>query len=266
MKLTIFAFILSITLHILLFKLLVEKNLQENLSSKKSTQIKKIKSSVRYVRLEKIKQVVKNNKIKKVETKKIVEKVTKKTYKKVKAKTIKPQIKTKRVKKAKIIIQKNRKIEKKTLTKKVIFKNQKKRESVKKRSLEKFFLSKPILLDKNLLDDITKSYMNLYGEEYNSFTKIQKVFLQKHLTNIGKITQRYLKYPVIAVRTHQEGMNIVQFILYPNGDISDLKLINSSGYASLDKNTIKTVQIAYKDYRRPKTATKIKIKIYYKLY
>lgn len=268
MKLIIFAFILSVTLHILLFKPLIEESSQETSSSKKLTQTKKIKSSVRYVRLKKIKKVVKQNKIKKIETKKIVVKVTKKIYKKVKAKTIKPQIKTKRVKKAKIIIQKTKKAKKRkeTFTKKIIIEPQKKREGVKQRSLENFFLSDPVPLDKRLLDDITKSYINLYGEEYNSFTKIQKVFLQKNLKNIGRITQKYLRYPAIAVKTHQQGMNIIQFILHPNGDISGLKLINSSGYTSLDKNTIKTVEIAYKDYARPKTATKIKIYVYYKLY
>jgi protein TonB len=117
-----------------------------------------------------------------------------------------------------------------------------------------------------MLDDITKSYLRLYGEEYNSFTKVQKVYLQKNLKNIGRITQKYLKYPRIAIRTGQQGMNIVEFFLHPNGDISDLKLSNSSGYTSLDKNTIETIEIAYKDYPRPKTKTKVKIYVYYKLY
>lgn len=61
-------------------------------------------------------------------------------------------------------------------------------------------------------------------------------------------------------------MNIVEFFLHPNGDISDLKLINSSGYSSLDKNSIETIEIAYKDYPRPNEKTKIKIYVYYKLY
>lgn len=117
-----------------------------------------------------------------------------------------------------------------------------------------------------MLDDITKSYINLYGEEYNSFTKVQKVFLQKNLKDIGRITQSYLRYPHIAVRTGQQGMNIVEFTLHPNGDISDLKISNTSGYSSLDENTVETIEYAYKDYPRPKTATKIKIYVYYKLY
>ncbi len=70
-----------------------------------------------------------------------------------------------------------------------------------------------------MLDEITKSYINLYGEEFNSFTKVQKVFLQKNLKDIGKITERYLRYPSIAVRTRQQGMNVIQFYLYQMGGI-----------------------------------------------
>jgi protein TonB len=115
------------------------------------------------------------------------------------------------------------------------------------------------------LDEKTKSYLKLYGEEYFKFSKETKKYLNNNLNNIGKVTQFYLKYPRIAIKTNQQGMNIVQFFLHPNGDISDLKLTNSSGYRTLDKNTIKTIKIAYKDYPRPKEKTKIKIYVYYQL-
>lgn len=118
-------------------------------------------------------------------------------------------------------------------------------------------------LNYNMLDEITKSYLKLYGKEYNSFTKVQKVFLQNNLRDIGRITERYLRYPALAIRLKQQGMNVIEFILYPNGDISDLKLTNSSGSTSLDENTIETIQIAYKDYPRPKEPTKIKIFVNY---
>ncbi len=180
--------------------------------------------------------------------------------------------KKKIVKKPKKIIQKpiKRAVVKPTFTKplpkKKIIKPQEKRKTVPNKSLENFLLADPVPLDRNMLDEITKSYINLYGEEFNSFTKVQKVFLQKNLKDIGKITERYLRYPSIAVRTRQQGMNVIQFYLYPNGDISDLKLTDSSGFTSLDKNTVETIEIAYKDYPRPKTKTKIKIYVFYKLY
>lgn len=115
----------------------------------------------------------------------------------------------------------------------------------------------------NMLDQITKSYLKLYGKEYNNFTEVQKVFLKNNLRDIGRITEQYLRYPYLAIRLRQQGTNVVEFILYPNGDISDLKLSNSSGSTSLDENTVETIKIAYKDYPRPKEPTKIKIYVNY---
>lgn len=127
------------------------------------------------------------------------------------------------------------------------------------------FLATPEL-DRNMLDSITQSYLELYGEEYNSFNQVQKVFLQKNLRDIGRITQKYLRYPSLAARLRQDGTNIVEFMLYPNGDISDLRLTSSSHSTSLDDNTLETIRIAYKDYPRPKEPTKIKIYVNYFLY
>lgn len=120
------------------------------------------------------------------------------------------------------------------------------------------------------LDDIGDALENseiskLYGDEFKSFTKEQKEFLKENLKDIGAITQRYLKYPTIAAKLGQHGVNIVEFFLHPNGDISDLKIIDGSGYEILDKNSIYTIEIAYKEYPRPKSVTKIRIYVHYYL-
>jgi len=263
MKLIILAFILSLSLHFLFISSFNEKkDLKEKPSSSKEVK----KSSVNFVRLlpKAPEKVAPKTEPKKVEAKKAIPK----EYKKVEAKKIIPQKKTRIHKKAKKIIPKPvKRVEvKPTPTKRLPIKSQEKRKTIPKKSLENFFLADPLPLDRDMLDDITKSYIKLYGEEYNSFTKVQKVYLQKNLKNIGRITQRYLRYPSISIRTGQQGMNIVEFFLHPNGDISELKLINSSGYSALDKNSVETIEIAYKDYPRPKSKTKIKIYVYYKLY
>ncbi len=213
------------------------------------------KSKIKYVKLLKKEKVIKKPLQKKL-----------KNYKKVHKEKIIPQKKVKKITKPKKVVSKVKVKQKPIFVKKSPLKYQKKRRNIQKKSLENFLLSEPIPLDINMLDDITKSYLKLYGKEYNSFTKVQKVFLQRNLKDIGKITQRYLEYPRIAIQTGQEGMNIVEFFLYPNGDISDLKLVHSSGYSVLDKNSLETIEIAYKDYPRPKIKTKIKIYIFYKLY
>lgn len=111
-----------------------------------------------------------------------------------------------------------------------------------------------------------KEINELYGEEIFSLNPNERKFIEDNLKDIGKITQRYLKYPQIAGRMGQSGYNVVEFYLYPNGDISDLKIIRGSGHTMLDKNSLHTVEIAYKDYPYPKVKTKIRIRVMYQLY
>ncbi|QOR61023.1 TonB family protein [Sulfurovum sp. ST-21] len=109
----------------------------------------------------------------------------------------------------------------------------------------------------------------LYGKEFYSYTKTQQKFIRQHLDEIYRITQNTLVingYPDVAVRTGQQGVNIVSFYLHPNGDISHLRLIKPMGYEVLDKNTLAVIQTAYKDYPRPKTKTKIVFYVNYQLY
>lgn len=112
-------------------------------------------------------------------------------------------------------------------------------------------------------EQVNKEIEELYGEGLYSLSLEERKFLEDNLKDIGRITQSYLKYPQIAGRTGQQGKNIVEFYLYPNGNISDLKLLTSSGYALLDNNSKHTIEIAYKDYPYPSVKTKIRIRVYY---
>lgn len=107
---------------------------------------------------------------------------------------------------------------------------------------------------------------DLYGEEFGSLDAEQRQFIKDNLNGIGRITQKYLKYPVIAGKMGQQGDNIVEFYLYPNGDISDLKLLTPSGFTLLDDNSVRTIRIAYKDYPYPSVKTKIRIRVMYRIY
>jgi len=108
-----------------------------------------------------------------------------------------------------------------------------------------------------------------YGSEFAKFTGTQQAFIEKNLGNIYRITQRTLTrngYPEVAARTKQEGTQLVTFYLHPNGKITGLRYKKSLGYASLDENTIKVIGIAYKDYPRPKSKTKITFYVEYSLH
>jgi TonB family protein len=109
----------------------------------------------------------------------------------------------------------------------------------------------------------------LYGSEFDSFTPTQKKFIKKNLGLIHRITQRTLiqnGYPDVAVRTMQEGTNVVTFYLHPNGNITNLRLLSRIGYTALDDNTLQVIRIAYKDYPHPKTKTKITFYVQYSIY
>ncbi len=109
----------------------------------------------------------------------------------------------------------------------------------------------------------------LYGEEFHTYSETQKKFIKNNLGTIHSITQRTLTrngYPDIAVRTRQQGTNIVSFYLHPNGDISGLKLKRHIGHQALDQNTLDVIRIAYKDYPLPNKKTKIKFYVKYSIY
>ena len=109
----------------------------------------------------------------------------------------------------------------------------------------------------------------LYGREFDTFSPTQKKFIKHNLGAIHRITQRTLirnGYPEVAVRTRQQGTNVVSFYLHPNGDISNLRLKTKIGYAALDKNTLEVIRIAYKDYPLPNQKTKIVFYVQYSIY
>lgn len=126
-------------------------------------------------------------------------------------------------------------------------------------------LSSPSIYDFGVSEQM-QQIQDLYGIEFGSLSPNAQKFIKSNLDKIGKITQRYLRYPAIAGKVGQEGDNIVEFYLHPNGDITDLKLLHSSGYTLLDDNSLHTIKIAYKDYPYPIETTKIRIRVMYRIY
>lgn len=210
------------------------------------------------------------NNITKVEPKP-KEKVIKKKVEKKPKKVLKKEVKKKRVTKQKII-------KKKVVKKKHVVK--------KKKTYRKPKRSKDALANM-LMGSGTSMYptqsrrssgagnygdrmiKQLYGSEFNTYTPTQKKFIRNNLSTIHQITQRTLSrngYPDIAVRTRQQGTNIVSFYLHPNGDITGLRLKKSLGYSALDNNTLKVIRLAYKDYPLPNKKTRLIFHVRYSLY
>lgn len=136
---------------------------------------------------------------------------------------------------------------------------------LQEQTLENFLSQKDTIYNSEVFNELKE----LYGKEYDNFTTVQKAYLEKNINNFQIITQRVLNrlgYPHEAVRLKITGINIVEFIFHPNGDISDLKIIQSSGYSILDNRTLELIQIAYKEYPKPQTPTLLRFKVFYRLY
>ena len=264
MKLIILAFIISISLHLLIFndyELTKKQDVQEK-NVKKENKAKvtfaKIKKEKKVIKKIVKKEVIKKPKIEKpkiIKTKEI-KKIAKKPKKSTKKRPITKKVAKKFIKAPKKIIYDKKRVGKVPSTKKL--------EAIKNRTLEDF-LSQADPVDPKILDDIQK----LYGREFETFTKVQKAYIKKNFNSFQVITQRVLTrlgYPQLAIERKLSGNNVVEFIFHPNGDISNLRITNSSGYEVFDKFTLKLIQIAYKDYPKPETSTKLKFNVRYRYY
>ncbi len=110
---------------------------------------------------------------------------------------------------------------------------------------------------------------SLYGSSYSRMSSAQRRYIDRYLREIIEISQRtlnYLGYPREAVALRQQGTNIVEFWLHPNGDISGLRLKRRLRAESLNRQTIEVIKTAYMYYPHPSVKTKIIIYVGYRLY
>lgn len=257
MKLIIIAFLLSISLHFLFIfpvkdKTQIKKDSTEKIIKEKNTQIK-------YVKLKEKKQP-KIVEPKKVETKKEVKKPIPQTKKTKPKKIVKKKPEKKKTNINKKQFEKSKKLQNIILKEQIVNKEK----SIQHKTLEDF-LSQSNPKEQKMLNQVER----LYGREFETFTKVQKAFIKKNLNKFQAITQRVLNqmgYPYIARKMRLAGENQVSFIFHPNGDISNLKITNSSGYSIFDDYTLDLIKIAYKDYPKPKTTTKLIFDVRYRLY
>ena len=180
MKYILPAFILSILLHLIILYTVKDKIVEtsDHPSSSKSAN----KAAVHFVKLQQSAKPIKKA-IKKVEPEK-KEKITKKKQPKKIKKEFKKVKKVVKQAKREVIKEKPKKIERKPIAKEEVVPSFAKINPTQLQKQTVVDIQKEPL-DIRMLDQLTQSYIKLYGEEYNSFTKVQKVFLRKNLKNIG---------------------------------------------------------------------------------
>jgi protein TonB len=94
---------------------------------------------------------------------------------------------------------------------------------------------------------------------------LEEGFLRERLSVISNIVQRHINYPPIARRMGWEGKVLVSFVLEPNGDIRDLKVIKSCGYEVLDKEALDAIRRSYRDFPKPPVSVVVKLPINFRL-
>jgi len=94
---------------------------------------------------------------------------------------------------------------------------------------------------------------------------LEESFLRERLSVITDIVQRHINYPPIARRMGWEGKVLVSFVLEPNGEIRDLKVLKSCGYEVLDKEALDAIRRSYRDFPKPPVSVVVKLPINFRL-
>ncbi|WP_345978133.1 hypothetical protein [Sulfurimonas sp. HSL3-7] len=118
--------------------------------------------------------------------------------------------------------------------------------------------------ESKLLSDIKEAYGETFGELSPGEQKyildnqeIMRRITQQVLNRVGRVN--------IPNDLRVNSTNIVEFYLYPNGDISEIKFVEKSDFYILDDTTKETIEYAYSKYPRPEQKTLIRYKVGYYL-
>ena len=113
---------------------------------------------------------------------------------------------------------------------------------------------------------IGKDFKEAYGEAFGKLSEGEKKYVIDNQEVMRRITQEQLNRlaPVNIPRNLRVNtMNIIEFYLYPNGDISGLKIITPSSVQLLDDTSLQTIEYSYHRYPLPKQKTLIRYKVGY---
>ena len=125
---------------------------------------------------------------------------------------------------------------------------------------------KKTIVSKNSInnDDIKE----LYGDIFGKLSPEQQKYILDNQEIMRRITQEVLTRVARVNLTKDlniNRVNIIEFYLHPNGDISNFRYIKKSGYYILDKTTKETIEFAYSRYPRTKEKTLIRYNVFYNL-
>lgn len=155
----------------------------------------------------------------------------------------------------------------------IIKKTEEVKEPVKKNSLYSKLSKKQVTKDVQVKHEQTgthigSDFQEAYGEAFGKLSEGEKQYIIDNQEIMRRITQEQLNRlgPVNIPRNlNVNTMNIIEFYLHPNGDISGLRIVDASGHQILDDTSLQTIEYSYHRYPLPKQKTLVRYKVGYYL-
>mgnify|MGYP002630714633 CR=1 FL=1 len=116
--------------------------------------------------------------------------------------------------------------------------------------------------------NISQNIKELYGDEFGKMTKGQQEYIIDNQEIMRRITQQVLTRVArvnLSNDLNVNKTNVIEFYLHPNGDMTDFKFLQKSGYFVLDNTTQETIEYAYSRYPRPKEKILIRYNVFYNM-
>ena len=116
--------------------------------------------------------------------------------------------------------------------------------------------------------NISQNIKELYGDEFGKLTPGQQKYILDNQEIMRRITQQVLTRVArvnLKENLNVNRTNVIEFKLHPNGDMTDFKFLEKSGYYVLDDTTEETISYAYSRYPRPKEIILVRYNVFYNL-
>lgn len=120
------------------------------------------------------------------------------------------------------------------------------------------------LVESNETSDVSNDFndtqnANMGGGGVQTLDKNSELFIM-----IKSIIDKNNQYPRMARKRGIEGSVVVEFVLFKNGDISDIKILTKA-HKSLNQSAVNAIKRSYKDFPSMDNNVRISITISYEL-
>lgn len=124
------------------------------------------------------------------------------------------------------------------------------------------------VMSKSSTTRVSDSIQRLYGDKFNELSAGEQKYIIDNQEIMRRITQGVLdRYgrSKIPDNIRINDTNMIEFYLYPDGSISDMRILKNSQLSILDDTTKETIELAYSKYPRPQQKTLIRYRVWYNL-